>query len=169
MAKTPSLHEMIERLQRTVAFQQEREAFHAQQQAHHAQQEKLHGEERARHALELEASSRHLEELRGMAERLGEVVQHARAAPPETDGDTLGKNPNLSRALDRVLEHWPPEIPFTASGIAAEVRRRYGAVLQREVVPRVIAAALRRRRDDKIVEEIREGRPFQEALYRKRG
>jgi len=169
MKKTPSLHGMIESLRRTVAFQQEREAFHAQQQAHHGQQEKLHGEERARHAMELAAASRHLEEVQGMAERLGEVIQQARAVPPETDEDNLGRKPTLSKALDLVLAHWPPEVPFTASGMAAEVRRRYGAVLGREVDPRAIAAALRRRRDDRLVQQIREGRPFLEALFRKPG
>jgi hypothetical protein len=127
MDRTPSLHEMIESLRRTVAFHREREAFHAQQQAQHAQQEKVHGE------------------------------------------DTLGGKPNLSKALDQVLASWPPEVSFTATSIAAEVGRRYGAVLRRDVDPRAIAAALRRRRDDGLVQEIREGRPFQEALYRKPG
>jgi hypothetical protein len=169
MKKTPSLHGMIESLRRTVAFQQEREAFHAQQQAHHGQQEKLHGEERARHAVELEAASRHLEELQGMAERLGEVSQQSLAALPQMNEGELGQKPNLSKALDQVLAHWPPEVPFTASSIAAEVRRRYGGVLGRDVAPRAIAAALRRRRDDRLVQQIREGRPFQEALFRKPG
>lgn len=169
MDRTPSLHEMIESLRRTVAFHREREAFHAREQAQHAQQEKVHGEERARHAAELEAASRHLEELQGMAERLGEVAQQARAVPPEMREDTLGGKPNLSKALDQVLASWPPEVSFTATSIAAEVGRRYGALLRRDADPRAIAAALRRRRDDGLVQEIREGRPFQEALYRKSG
>jgi hypothetical protein len=159
MAETPSLSAMIESLQRTVAFHQEREAFHAQQQAHYAQQEKLHGEERARHAAELEAASRHLEELREMAERLGQVVQKVRVVPPETTEETIGRKSNLGHALDHVLEHWPPEVHFTATSIAAEVRRRYGAVLRRDVDLRAIAAALRRRRADGLVQEIRAGRP----------
>ena len=167
MAKTPSLPAMIESLQRTAAFHQEREAFHAQQQAHYAQQEKLHREERARHAAELEAASRHLEELRGMAERLGQVVQQARMVPPETKEETLGRHPKLSHAVDRVLESWPPEVDFTATSIGAEVRRRYGAVLGRDVDLRAIAAALRRRRAEGRVQEIRGGRPHLEAQYRK--
>ena len=167
MKKTPSLPEMIESLQRTVAFHKDREAFHAQHQAHHAQQEKLHEEERARHAAELQSATRHLEELRQMAERLGEVVQQARAVPPEMKEDSLGPKPSLSKAVDRVLATWPPEVPFTATSLAAEISRRYGAVLRRDVDPRVIAAALRRRRDDKLVLEVREGRPHQEALYKK--
>jgi homoaconitase/3-isopropylmalate dehydratase large subunit len=167
MAETPSLPAMIESLQRTVAFHREREAFHAQQQAHYAQQEKLHGEERARHAAELEVASRHLEELRGIAERLGQVVQQARVVPPETTEEMIGRKSNLSQALDHVLESWPPEVRFTATNIAAEVHRRYGAVLRRDVDPRVIASALRRRRDEGLVEEIRPGRPHLEAEYRK--
>ncbi|HEX6899226.1 MAG TPA: hypothetical protein VF789_05910 [Thermoanaerobaculia bacterium] len=167
MAEPPSLSAMIESLQRTVAFHQEREAFHAQQQAYYAQQEKLHGEERARHAAELEAASQHLGELREMAERLGQVVQQARTMPPETAEVTLGRKPKLSHALDHVLEHWPPDVHFTATSIAAEIRRRYGAVLRRDVDPRAIAAALRRRRADGLVKEVREGRPHLEAQYRK--
>jgi hypothetical protein len=115
MTKPPSLPAMIESLQRTTAFHQEREAFHAEQQAHHGQQEKLHGEERARHAAELAAASRHLEELRGMAERLGQVVQQARMATPETQEETLGRHPKLSHPVDRVLEIWPPEVHFTTT------------------------------------------------------
>src|SRR4029079_18661424 len=133
MTKPPSLPAMIESLQRTAAFHQEREAFHAQQQAHHGQQEKLHGEERARHAAELEAASRHLEELRGMAERLGQVVQQARMVAPETKEETLGRPPKPRHAVDRGLESLPPEVHFTATSLAAEVRRRYGAVLGRDV------------------------------------
>ena len=71
---TPSLHDMIEKLQRRVAFHQGRETFHAGQEAHPAQQEKLHREERTRHAAELETASWQLAELRSMAGRLGEVI-----------------------------------------------------------------------------------------------
>jgi hypothetical protein len=147
----------------------ESEAFHAQQQAHHAQQEKLHGEERARHAAEMEAASRHLEELRELTERLGQVVQQVRMVPPEAQEETLGRKPKLSHAVDRVLESWPPEVDFTATSLAAEVRRRYGALLGRDVDLRAIAAALRRRRDEGSVQQIRGGRPHQEAQYRKAG
>lgn len=82
-----------------MAFAQEREAFHAQQQALHAQQEKLHEEERARHAVELEASSRHLEELEGMAERLGEVSQQSLAVRREIGACRFVAR---SKALDQV-------------------------------------------------------------------
>jgi hypothetical protein len=167
MAEAPSLPAMIESLRRAVAFHREREAFHAQQQEHYAQQARVHGEERARHAAELEAASRHLEELGEMAQRLGEVVQQARAVPSETPEVTLGRKPKLSRAVDFVLEHWPPDLPFTASSLAEEVHRRYGAVLRRDVDPRVVSSALRRRREDGRIQEVREGRPHLEAQYRK--
>lgn len=167
MAETPSLRAMIESLQRAAAFHREREAFHAQQQAHYAQQEKLHGEERARHAEELATTSRQLEELREMADRLGQVAQESRLVPPETTEEAIGRKSRLSHAVDLVLEGWPADLPFTASGIAAEVRRRYGAVLRRNVDLRPIAAALRRRRDEGRLREVREGRPHLEAEYRK--
>ena len=167
MSKMPSLPAMIESLQRTAAFHREREAFHAQQQAHFAQQEKLHGEGRALHAAELAAASRHLEELREMAERLGQVVEQTGVAPPEAPEEMLGRRPKLSLAVDHVLESWPPEVPFTATSLAGEVRRRYGAVLRRDVDPRAIASALRRRREGGLLQEIRGGRPHLEAQYRK--
>lgn len=165
MRETPTLPKMIEDLKRTVAFHQEREAFHGQQQELYAKQEKLHREERARHAAELETASRQLEELRSMAERLGQVAS-SRTLPPATDAQSLGRSPNVSKALDRVLATWSPEIPFTASTIATEVKRRFGAVLGRDVDPRVIASALRRRRDQGSLREESPGRPFQEAVYR---
>ena len=102
-----------------------------------------------------------------MAARLGQVVQQARRVPAETKEESLGRNPRLSRALDQVLEVWPPEVVFTATSIAAEVHRRYAAVLRRDVNPRAIAAALRRRRQDGLLQEVREGRPYLEAQYRK--
>ena len=167
MTKTPSLPAMMESLQRTVAFHRDREALHAQQQAHHAQQEKLHGEERARHAAEMAAASRQLEELRELADRLGQVVQQVRMVPPEPEEESLGRKPKLSHAVDRVLENWPPEVEFTATSLATEVHRRYGAALGRDVDFRAIASALRRRRDEGRVQEVRGGRPHLEAKYRK--
>jgi len=167
MAEPSSLPAMIESLQRSVEFHQEREAFHAQQEAHYAQQAKLHGEERARHAAEHEAASRHLKELREMEQRLGEVVQQVRIVPPETPEATLGRKPKLSHAVDFVLEHWPPDLPFTTSSLAEEVHRRYGEVLRRTIDPRAVAAALRRHCEAGRVQEIREGRPHLEAQYRK--
>lgn len=168
MENNPSLFQMIESLSRTVAFHQEREAFHGKQQEQHAKQERLHGKERERHAAEMEAASRQLEELRSMAERLGEVAK-SRTLPLVASDHGLGRHPNLSKALDRVLSTWPPEIPITASAIATEVGRQYGAVLGRDADPRVIASALRRRRDKGFLQEEREGRPFQEAVYRRVG
>ena len=87
--------------------------------------------------------------------------------PPETQEETLGRKPKLSHAVDHVLDSWPPEVQFTATSIAAEVRRRYGAVLRRDVDPRAIASALRRRRAEGRVQETREGRPHLEAQYRR--
>ncbi len=168
-AKTSPLQEMIEGLQRSLAFHQDREKFHAEQQAHHASQEKLHGDERARHATEVETATQHLEELRGMAERLGEVITRSRVVPPKTDEQILGRNPNLSKAMDRVLATWPPDVPFTASTLAAEIKRRYGTILRRTIDVRPIGSALRRRRDQGLLREVREGRPFEEAQYRKVG
>jgi hypothetical protein len=58
--------------------------------------------------------------------------------------------------------------PSLPEMIASLRRTVYGAILRRDVDPRAVAAALRRRRNDGLVEEVRAGRPFQEALYRKR-
>jgi hypothetical protein len=166
-SKTSPLQEMIEGLQRSLAFHRDRERFHAEQQAHHASQEKLHGDERARHSAEIETATRHLEELQGMAERLDEVIARTPVVPPETDEQILGRRPKLSKAMDRVLATWPLDVPFTAATLAAEIKRRYGTILRRTVDVRAIGSALRRRRDKGLLREVREGRPFEEAQYRK--
>ncbi|SRR6266545_1668931 len=165
--KTSPLQEMIEGVQRSLAFHQTRERFHAEQQAHHASQEKLHAEERARHAAEVESATRNLDELREIAERLGEVITRSRVVPPETDEQILGRSPNLSKAVDRVLATWPPDVPFTATSLATEIKRRYGTILRRDVDIRAIGSALRRRRDSGLLRQVQEGRPFGEAQYRK--
>jgi hypothetical protein len=168
-SKTGPLQETIEGLQRSLAFHQSRERSHAEQQGYHESQAKLHGEERARHAAEVEEIARHLEELRGMAERLGAVITRSSSVPPATDEQILGRNPNLSKAVDRLLATWPPEVSFTASSLAAEIYRRYGTILRRKVDVRAVGSALRRRRDKGLLREVREGRPFEEAQYRKVG
>ena len=166
-SKTPPLQDVIESLQRSLAFHRERERFHAEQQAHHGSQGKLHGDERARHAAEIESATRHLEELQGLATRLDEVMTQTRAVPPETDEQILGRKPKLSKAMDRVLATWPLDVPFTATSLGAEIDRRYGALLRRSVDSRAIGSALRRRRDQGLLRQIREGRPFEEAQYQK--
>ena len=100
-----------------------------------------------------------------MSDRVGEVLK-VRTLPLETDAQSLGRHPNLSKALDRVLATWSPELPVTASTMAKEISRRFGALLGRNVDPRVLGAALRRRRDKGLLREESEGRPFQEAVYR---
>lgn len=167
--KTSPLQDTIEGLQRSLAFHQGRETFHAEQQERHASQAKLHGDERARHAAEIEAITRNLDELRGIAERLGDVITRSRVAPPETDEQILGRSPKLSKAVDRLLATWPADVPFTATSLATEIQRRYGAVLRRPVDIRSVGSALRRRRDKGLLREVREGRPFEEAEYRKVG
>jgi hypothetical protein len=164
---TAPLQEMIEGLQRSLAFHQDRERFHAGQQAHHASQAKLHEDERALHTAEIEAATRNLEELQGISERLGAVLSRSRVVPPETDEQVLGRKPNLSHAMDRVLATWPLDVPFTATSLAEEIERRFGTILHRTIDPRPLGAALRRRRDEGLVQEVREGRPFLEAQYRK--
>lgn len=168
-AKTSPLQEMIESQQRSLSFHQGRETFHAEQEAHHASQAKLHGDERARHAAEVEAITRNLEELQGIADRLGEVMTRSRVVPSETDEQVLGRRPNLSIAVDRLLATWPPDVPFTATSLATEIQRRYGSILRRKVDIRAVGSALRRRRDKGLLREVREGRPFEEAQYRKVG
>lgn len=168
-AKTSPLQDMIESQQRSLAFHQGRETFHAEQQEHHESRAKLHADKRAHHAAEVEAITRNLEELQGIADRLGEVITKSRVVPTETDEQVLGRRPNLSIAVDRLLATWPPHVPFTASSLATEIHRRYGNILHRKIDVRAIGSALRRRRDQGLLHEVREGRPFLEAQYRKAG
>jgi hypothetical protein len=162
------LRDMIDGMKRKVAFHQERETFHAEQEEHHARHQKRHGEERARHQAELAAATQHLAELQAMAERVGAMTQASALIPPETGEQRLGRHPNASKAIDQVLATWPPEVPFSATTLAGEIERRYSDLFRRPIHPRAVASGLRRRRDAGLLEEIREGRPFQEALYRKR-
>src|SRR4028119_1903741 len=94
----------------------------------------------SRHAAELETAVQQLEELRSMSKRVGEVVK-ARALPPETDAQILGRSPNLRKGPARVLATWSPEIPITASEMAIEISRRFGALPGRNTAPTVTAAA----------------------------
>jgi hypothetical protein len=73
----------------------------------------------------------------------------------------------VSKALDQVIASWPPDLSFTATTLAAEIHRRYATILRRSFPPRVVAAALRRRRDERKLVEVQEGRPHQEAVYRR--
>ncbi|HEX3528996.1 MAG TPA: hypothetical protein VH988_18205 [Thermoanaerobaculia bacterium] len=50
-------------------------------------------EERDRHSAALGEVSRQLEELQGMAQRLGEMAQSRGIAPPVMDATTLGLIP----------------------------------------------------------------------------
>jgi hypothetical protein len=62
--------------------------------------------------------------LPAVVSRLEAEAQRLSDLAPATDAQSLGRYPSVSKALDRVLATWSPEIPIIASTIATEVSRR---------------------------------------------
>lgn len=148
--------------------------LHREQESHHREQEVFHREQRAHHAAELERLSQQYETFKTAitsvepAIRLAEQVHVAAPppAPPPPDDRDLGRHPKPGQAIDRVLHSWPDGKSFGASAVTAEVNRRFAGKLH-PVDVRTTSSFLRRRLEAGLLTEIREGRPFQEALYRK--
>jgi hypothetical protein len=149
-------------------------AFHDEQEKHHRQQEELHRDQRAHHAAELERLARYLETFQTAVEtvapalRVAAELEAARppAPPPPPDDRDLGPKVKPSQAIDRVLAAWPPGAPLGAAAVTAEVNRRFAGKLRRVDV-RTTSKFLQRRCDWGRLAKLREGRPFQEALYQK--
>lgn len=157
-----SVDEMLAKLEAQIAFHRERTSFHSQQRDHHS-------EELARHTAELDRLSRYHESFKSVTASVEEVFRDAQPAlaSAQAEGDAaLGDNPRIGRMVARVVKTWPPGVPLGASAIAAEIHRRFAGKLRRVDV-RSISVSLRRRAEEGILELVREGKPFHEALYRK--
>ena len=153
---------------------EEQLAFHREEAEKHKQQEELHREQGSRHSAELARLSEQYETFKaallavGPALRLAEDVERQKPAPPPAPPDDrdLGPKPKPSQAVDRVLASWPTDTPIGARTVAAEVNRRFAGKFRR-FNSRLAGTYLRRRCEAGRLQEIREGRPFAEALYRK--
>jgi hypothetical protein len=66
-----------------------------------------------------------------------------------------------------VVDAWPAGVPFGASEVVAAVNHRFAGKLN--LSSRDAASLLRRRSLNGTLQVVREGKPFHETLYQKRG
>jgi hypothetical protein len=109
------------------------------------------------------------------AVREAQEVLRVPEPPPEPaaqvpDDSDLGPKPKASQAFARVLDGWPAGVTFGPNAFAREVHRRFpGKMLRGDSDTRAVSLFLRRRLAEGRLEGVREGKPHQEALYRKPG
>lgn len=141
-------------------------AEHRDKAASHGEQEAFHREQKELHTAELERLSQQYEAFKAAASTVEHIARMPQAKA--ADDRDLGSKPRLGKVLARVVDSWQAGIPFGPSAVAAEANRRFAGNLRHRIDGRAVSTFLRRRRDLGLLEEVREGRPFQEALYRKR-
>lgn len=160
MAKSPSVAEVLAKLEARIAHHQERKAFHAGQEAHHHAQHAFHD-------AELEKVRQRYEAFKAAAEATEEYTTPP--AEPEIAQDEkiprFGSAPMVSRLVARVVERQPEGEEFGAHSIAAEVNRRYGDKLHKPVKPSAASTVLRRLAQARRIHEVRAGKAFHGALY----
>ena len=156
-----TVQEILVKLEARAAFHEEKEAFHGQQEEHHREQ-------RAFHTAELQQVKQHLEAFKATAEVASELARKTEGPPslPSDDGD-LGKRPKVSHLIAKVLAGLEDGQTFGARWVSAEIDRRFGDRLRRPVDPRTVSVTLRRLRDARRIHALREGKAFNESLYRK--
>lgn len=156
-----SLEEILQNLERQVAF-------HREQASMHAQEEEVHRKQRTVHEAELEKATRHLESLREVAVPASEMaVPPAPSKAAASEDADLGPNPALPALIARILESRPAGEPFGAKALTAEINRRFRQRLAKEADLRSVSAALRRMHQQGLIQLVRQGRAVQEGLYSK--
>ncbi|HEV2845670.1 MAG TPA: hypothetical protein VG477_12540 [Thermoanaerobaculia bacterium] len=155
-----TVQEILAKLEARVAFHEEKETFHGQQEEHHREQ-------RAFHTAELQQVKLHLEAFKATAEVASELARKAEGPARPVDDTDLGKRPKVSHMIAKVLAGLEDGEAFGARWVTAEVNRRFGGKLRRPVSPRTVSVTLRRMRDAKRIHALREGKAFNESLYRK--
>jgi hypothetical protein len=159
--------EMIESLRGQVDLHREREAFHAQQETFHAEQERHHRSEKERYAGGLAAFTERLAALEAAVTAAQDLLQpSAEALAAAADDSDLGDRPDRRVALARVFDRWPAGESFGASHFTAEVERRFAGQLE-GVNVRAVSQYLRRRAAAGRLDEVRAGKAYYEALYKK--
>jgi len=154
-------------IERVLAELQSRIELHRGKHAFHAAQEAFHQEEKDRHAAELQMVLERFETFRAAADAVGEIV--ARPRPEEKvidDSIPAGKGAVLSKLVARVVAARDRDEPFGATDVTREVQQRYGARLKRRIDVRSVGAKLRRMAQSGLIDQLREGRAFHEALYK---
>ncbi|MFL6260996.1 MAG: hypothetical protein ACJ76Y_14915 [Thermoanaerobaculia bacterium] len=147
-----SVEEVLGNLERRAAFHREQEAFHAQQVVFHLQQEEHHREQQALHTAELQKVLQSLETFRAAAGTAVDLAQALLpAAQPAAAVEETRLPPSNRKMVGRLIKL------ATQSPALAE-----------PVGPRTASDVLRRMLAEGEIHLVREGKPFQEALYRRR-
>jgi hypothetical protein len=161
-----SVGELLETLERKIAF-------HREQAALHAREEELHRGQRTLHESDLELATRHFEALKAAA---GPAAEMAMSAPapgpavppdPEEESDDVGSAPRLKALILRILQGQTGGEPFGATTLTTEINRRFRDRLEQDADVRSVSAALRRMVRKRQIHLVREGRSYREALYAK--
>jgi hypothetical protein len=159
MNSSLSLEEILSNLESQIGFHREREAFHAGQKAHHEEQ-------RALHAAQLENLTGHFEALKA---HTAEIAALTADAPSRRRAPVAGLDPDrrysAAALIARVIESKQPGARFGPKALTQEVNQLCGAWLRRPLEERDVSPVLRRLHAARRIEQIRTGRPHQEAIY----
>jgi len=157
-------------VEEVLANLEERAAHHRDQEALHAQQEVHHREQRAVHAAELQKVLENLDAFRTVAAAAVDLAQPvpkpAPPPPPEPKLPPKGKkfvSGLLGLAVAEMSE------PFGPKAVAKEINRRFRPHLEEPVGSRTASDIMRRLAAEGKLQLVREGVPFHEAQYRRRG
>ncbi|MES1242699.1 MAG: hypothetical protein ABUT39_13875 [Acidobacteriota bacterium] len=159
-----SVGELLETLEKKIAF-------HREQAALHAREEELHHGQRSLHEAELEAATRHFEALKAAAVPAAEMALSGLgpdpAVPPEPkdEDEEVGVNPRLPGLISRILDDQGNGEPFGPRALTEEINRRFRDRLEQAADIRSVSAALRRMCRRRQIQLVREGRSYREALY----
>lgn len=170
MSSELSIAEVLERLEKQMAF-------HKAQEAHHGGRETYHREQRAQHAAEYEAVAQHYEAFRAAAAGAAEVAARAVLSPPEEapaaplDEVTPPreappqKRPLRTHVVAWAVERIPQGEAFGASRLAEEANRHFARELATPADARLASGVLRRLRAEGEVRVVQKGGSHREALY----
>jgi hypothetical protein len=157
-----SIEQMLAQLEGQVAH-------HRQRQEEHARQEAFHREKKDLHAAELTVAVERLEGFRNAASLADELVERHRATtappPPRMDPIPEGSRRPIRHVVARVIASFRPEDTFSATDVAREANRHYGAMLRETFDGRAISVTLRRLAARGQLKKLREGTPHHPALY----
>lgn len=140
-----------------------------EQAAFHAEQESFHRDQRARHTAELEELTRHAESLQAAADAVAALPTGEREplSPPAPVvlGYGRGRRTPVMNAVRKVVEARPPDQPFEARGVTAEVNARFAAQLLGRVDEGHVASCLRRLAQRREISVFGKGRPHHATRY----
>jgi hypothetical protein len=161
MRSNRTISEVVASLESQLAFYREKEDLHAKHEALHREQRTLYGTER-------EKIERNLEAFGAAAASALDLAEKTLARPAgDEEGADLGSasNPRLGKMVELILAEKGQDERFGPVGLAAEVNRRFGNRLRRQVNARQISVVLRRMERLRRIHLVRKGRPHWEALY----